>query len=77
MEQGGAESQCAHTGTGVPYRAGLGSVAQEIVEKWNVDSLDEEGLRSLKAVLSQRVMLAEVEMAMVWKSQQARAVWRG
>jgi hypothetical protein len=75
--QGCVESSCANTGSGAPLRAGLGTVAQEIAEKWNVDSLDEEGLRSLKAVLSQRVMLAEVDMAIAWKGQQARTACLG
>jgi hypothetical protein len=46
----------------------LTGMVVEVAERWNLEGLDEDGIRSLKDVLAKRVMLAEFQMAMVFRS---------
>jgi hypothetical protein len=50
---------------------GLRSIVEEVAELWKLDTLNEEGTRSLKELLRQRLMLAEVEMAIACRERWA------
>jgi hypothetical protein len=49
----------------VGHGRGLEGVMRDVVERWNFDVLDPEGMRSLRELLSQKVMLAEVQFLTV------------